>query len=84
MKTQWKKEQRMCSSCHDKPAMAHRHGYGRSHEVPLNDFCPRCARDFENKVMAHVMAESAKVIEFRFDRPVEQAGVGDVAVAAAV
>ena len=69
MKKMWKKEARMCASCHDKPAISHRHGYDRDKAIPFDDLCPRCARDYENRIMARAMSGAARVIELRLERP---------------
>ena len=70
MKKQWKKEQRMCSNCHDKLAIRHRHGCDHEDGQAFDDMCPRCARDFENRLMAQSIAQQATLFVLDDYRPV--------------
>jgi len=57
MKKQWKKEQKICSRCHDKPAISFKAGDVVVNTVDGYDLCPRCYRDTMNRNMAAILAQ---------------------------
>ena len=70
MKKQWKKEQKICSRCHDKPAISFKAGDAVVNTVDGYDLCPRCYRSITDRAQAELLALSRMTNVVRFPAPV--------------